>query len=80
MVFALAELDRDKTGMGTTISALLVAGRLRGHGAGRRQPHLPGARRAASTQITEDHTLIAWQIEARPHLGRRGADARRTAT
>jgi len=61
MVYSMAELDREKTGMGTTISALLILGdyaitgqvgdsrvyQVRGHGV---------------EQLTEDHTLIAWQM------------------
>src|SRR4029078_9735720 len=62
MVFSMAEMDRGKTGMGTTLSALLVVGELtvtdqvgdsriyRVHG-------------DAVEQLTEDHTLIAWQLK-----------------
>ncbi len=62
MVFSMAELDRGKHGMGTTISALLVTGSCavtaqvgdsriyRTHG-------------DETEQLTEDHTLIAWQLK-----------------
>ncbi len=62
-VFSIAEIDRDKSGMGTTISALLDPGRLRDHRAGGRQPHLPRRARPGVEQLTEDHTLIAWQLK-----------------
>jgi protein phosphatase len=62
LVFAMSELDRGKAGMGTTISAMMRFGdslvlaqvgdsriyRVRGQ-----QP----------LQLTEDHTLIAWQLK-----------------
>lgn len=62
MVFGLAQFERDKSGMGTTISCAIVIGdsfvtgqvgdsriyRVRGNDA---------------VQLTEDHTLIAWQMK-----------------
>jgi protein phosphatase len=62
MVFAMAELDTDKAGMGTTISAMMSFG-----------DHLALAqvgdsriyrvRAGEVEQLTEDHTLIAWQLK-----------------
>jgi serine/threonine protein phosphatase PrpC len=61
-VFSIAEIDRDKSGMGTTLSALLVLGE-----------HAVTAQVGDSRiyrvedgnveQLTEDHTLIAWQLK-----------------
>ena len=62
MVFAMAELDRDKSGMGTTISALLVLGNyaiIAQVGDSR----LYQIRDGRTLQLTEDHTLIAWEIK-----------------
>jgi protein phosphatase len=62
MVFAIAELDRDKTGMGTTISAALAVGGalVTGQVGDSRIYQVRGGR---AVQMTEDHTLIAWQIK-----------------
>jgi serine/threonine protein phosphatase PrpC len=62
MLFAIAELDRDKTGMGTTISAALVLGDnlVIGQVGDSRIYQI---RNEATQQITEDHTLIAWQVK-----------------
>jgi protein phosphatase len=60
-VFSIAEIDRDKSGMGTTLSALLVLG-----------DYAVTAQVGDSRiyriqddveQLTEDHTLIAWQLK-----------------
>ena len=61
-VFSIAEIDREKSGMGTTISAILVLG-----------DHAVVAQVGDSRiyrvsgdgveQLTEDHTLIAWQLK-----------------
>lgn len=62
MVYAMAELDREKTGMGTTISAFLVLGNyavIAQVGDSR----LYQIRQGKTTQLTEDHTLIAWEIK-----------------
>jgi protein phosphatase len=61
MIFALAELDRDKAGMGTTISALLMLGDY-AVTAQVGDSRIYQVRDGTVTQITEDHTLIAWQI------------------
>ncbi|MEI7891763.1 MAG: protein phosphatase 2C domain-containing protein [Myxococcales bacterium] len=62
MVFSMAELDHDKAGMGTTISALLVLGDYAITGqVGDSRIYL--VHLGVSEQLTEDHTLIAWQIK-----------------
>ena len=62
MVFSMAELDRDKSGMGTTISALLILGdyAITAQVGDSRVYRVHGD---AVEQLTEDHTLIAWQIK-----------------
>jgi protein phosphatase len=62
MVFAMSELDRDKSGMGTTIStALVVGGSVVIGQVG--DSRIYRIRDGVAEQITEDHTLIAWQIK-----------------
>jgi protein phosphatase len=62
MVFGMAEMDRGKTGMGTTISALLVLGDYAITAqVGDSRVYL--VREDACEQLTEDHTLIAWQLK-----------------
>ena len=62
MVFGMAELDSSKSGMGTTLSAVL------------RQPdrlliaqvgdsRVYRVRDGIASQLTEDHTLVNWQIQ-----------------
>jgi protein phosphatase len=62
MVYSMAELDRDKSGMGTTISALLVLGdyAITGQVGDSR---IYRVHEGMVEQLTEDHTLIAWQIK-----------------
>jgi protein phosphatase len=62
MIFSIAELDREKTGMGTTISALLVWGdfAVTAQVGDSRIYRVTGN---SVDQLTEDHTLIAWQIQ-----------------
>jgi serine/threonine protein phosphatase PrpC len=61
-VFSIAEIDRDKSGMGTTISALLVLGDyVITAQVGDSRIYL--VREGAVEQLTEDHTLIAWQLK-----------------
>lgn len=62
MVYAMAELDSDKAGMGTTISAMMSFGEyvLTAQVGDSRIYRIRDAR---ATQLTEDHTLIAWQIK-----------------
>ncbi len=62
MVFAIAENDPDQKGMGTTVSALLLT---ETHGilaqVGDSRIYL--VRDGAVYQLTEDHTLVAWQVK-----------------
>jgi len=62
MVFSMAELDRGKSGMGTTISALLVSGdfAITAQVGDSRVYRIVGD---TCEQLTEDHTLIAWQLK-----------------
>ena len=63
-VYSIAEIDRDKSGMGTTISALLILGDYAVTAqVGDSRIYLvhPGGERVE--QLTEDHTLIAWQLK-----------------
>jgi serine/threonine protein phosphatase PrpC len=61
-VFSIAEIDRAKSGMGTTISALLVLGdyAITAQVGDSRVYRVEGD---AVEQLTEDHTLIAWQLK-----------------
>jgi protein phosphatase len=62
MVFAMAELDTGKAGMGTTISAMMSFGdyAVLGQVGDSRIYRVRGS---TATQLTEDHTLIAWQLK-----------------
>ncbi|MRG95245.1 PP2C family protein-serine/threonine phosphatase [Polyangium spumosum] len=62
LIYAMAELERDKLGMGTTISAALLLGRslVTGQVGDSRIYQI---RDGAAVQLTEDHTLLAWQIK-----------------
>ncbi|HSC86444.1 MAG TPA: PP2C family serine/threonine-protein phosphatase [Polyangiaceae bacterium] len=61
MVFGMAELDRSKTGMGTTLSAMwgTAQGALLGQVGDSR---IYRVREGRAEQLTEDHTLINWQL------------------
>ena len=61
-VYSIAEIDRDKSGMGTTISALLTLGdyAITAQVGDSRIYRVEGG---AIEQLTEDHTLIAWQLK-----------------
>ena len=61
-VFSIAEIDRAKSGMGTTISALLVLGdyAITAQVGDSRVYRVEGE---TVEQLTEDHTLIAWQLK-----------------
>jgi len=62
MVFAMAELDANKAGMGTTISTMMGFGDfavLAQVGDSR----IYRVRGGEAAQLTEDHTLIAWQLK-----------------
>jgi protein phosphatase len=62
MVFGMAEADPTRKGMGTTLSALFLCGDVALTAqVGDSRVYLIRARRAQ--QITEDHTLIAWQLK-----------------
>jgi serine/threonine protein phosphatase PrpC len=62
MVFGLAENDPDRRGMGTTLSVLFVRGdfALTAQVGDSRVYHMRDGR---AEQVTEDHTLIAWQLK-----------------
>ncbi|WP_394839747.1 Stp1/IreP family PP2C-type Ser/Thr phosphatase [Pendulispora rubella] len=62
IIYSMAELDRQKAGMGTTISALLLSGEygIIGHVGDSRIYHVNGEK---FEQLTEDHSLIAWQLK-----------------
>lgn len=62
MVYSMAELDREKSGMGTTISALLVLGDY-AITAQVGDSRVYRVHDGTVEQLTEDHTLIAWQIK-----------------
>lgn len=62
MVFAMAELDTNKAGMGTTISAMISAGAFVVT-AQVGDSRIYRIRSTDVTQLTEDHTLIAWQLK-----------------
>jgi protein phosphatase len=73
MVFSIAELDREKTGMGTTISALLVLGDF-AITAQVGDSRIYRVHDGEVEQLTEDHTLIAWQLKQgliTPHEAKR---------
>ncbi len=61
-VFSIAEIDRDKSGMGTTLSALLVLG---DHAVTAQvgDSRIYRVQDSGVEQLTEDHTLIAWQLK-----------------
>jgi serine/threonine protein phosphatase PrpC len=61
-VYSIAEIDRDKSGMGTTISALLVLGDF-AVTAQVGDSRIYRVQDDAVEQLTEDHTLIAWQLK-----------------
>jgi serine/threonine protein phosphatase PrpC len=61
-VYSIAEIDRDKSGMGTTISALLVLGDYTVT-AQVGDSRIYRVRDDGVEQLTEDHTLIAWQLK-----------------
>ena len=62
MVFGLAQHDPEQQGMGTTLSALAMCGRycLTAQVGDSRIYHV---RKRQVTQVTEDHTLVAWQLK-----------------
>ena len=62
MLFAMAEFDRTKTGMGTTISTLLLLGDYGVFGQVG-DSRIYQVRDGVVTQLTEDHTLIGLQLK-----------------
>jgi serine/threonine protein phosphatase PrpC len=62
MVYAMAELDANKAGMGTTISAMMSVGDF-AVTAQVGDSRIYRIRDEAVDQLTEDHTLIAWQLK-----------------
>src|ERR1700742_5146956 len=62
MGYAMSELDSRRSGMGTTISARLLSG---GNMITAQVGHsrIYQVRAAAARQLTEDHTLINWQLK-----------------
>ncbi len=62
MVFSMAEQDKEKSGMGTTITALLISGEY-AVTAQVGDSRIYRVQRGKAEQLTEDHTLIAWQIK-----------------
>jgi serine/threonine protein phosphatase PrpC len=61
-VYSIAEIDREKSGMGTTISALLVLGDY-AITAQVGDSRIYRISDGCVEQLTEDHTLIAWQLK-----------------
>ena len=62
MVFAIAENDPDQKGMGTTVSAMLVMEEYAVVAqVGDSRIYL--VREGGVYQLTEDHTLVAWQVK-----------------
>ncbi len=61
-VYSIAEIDRAKSGMGTTISALLVLGDY-AVTAQVGDSRIYRVDQQGVEQLTEDHTLIAWQLK-----------------
>lgn len=62
MVFAIAEADPDQKGMGTTVSCLLVLDEL-GITGQVGDSRVYQVRNGVVTRLTEDHTLVAWQVK-----------------
>jgi serine/threonine protein phosphatase PrpC len=61
-VYSIAEIDRAKSGMGTTISALLILGDY-AVTAQVGDSRIYRVEDDVAEQLTEDHTLIAWQLK-----------------
>jgi serine/threonine protein phosphatase PrpC len=62
MVFGIAQNDPEQAGMGTTLSALLLCGPF-GVTAQVGDSRVYMVRDGQVAQLTEDHTLIAWQLK-----------------
>jgi protein phosphatase len=61
-VYSIAEIDRAKSGMGTTISAMLILGDY-AITAQVGDSRIYRIEHDQTEQLTEDHTLIAWQLK-----------------
>jgi protein phosphatase len=62
MIYAMSELDANKSGMGTTISAMMShAGFVITAQVG--DSRIYQMRNGVASQLTEDHTLINWQLK-----------------
>ncbi len=62
MVFAIAQNEPEQQGMGTTLSCLLLTERF-GFTAQVGDSRVYMIRDGYSSQLTEDHTLVAWQLK-----------------
>jgi protein phosphatase len=62
MVFAIAQNEPDQQGMGTTLSVLLLAGQ-NAITAQVGDSRIYLVRDGTASQLTEDHTLVAWQLK-----------------
>jgi serine/threonine protein phosphatase PrpC len=62
IVFAIAELDPGKAGMGTTISAMMRVGNSAVIGQVG-DSRIYRVRNGEVAQLTEDHTMVAWQLK-----------------
>ncbi|MEM9190037.1 MAG: PP2C family serine/threonine-protein phosphatase [Myxococcota bacterium] len=62
MVYGLAQHDPEQQGMGTTLSVLLLAGDY-GITAQVGDSRIYLIRNGQACQLTEDHTLVAWQLK-----------------
>ena len=62
MVFGLSQDDPERQGMGTTVSALALCGRY-GITAQVGDSRIYLVRAGVASQLTEDHTLVAWQLK-----------------
>lgn len=62
MVFGIAQSEPDQQGMGTTLSALVLRGEF-GVTAQVGDSRVYVVRGGVASQLTEDHTLIAWQLK-----------------
>lgn len=62
MVYSISQVDPNQQGMGTTLSALMICGGL-GITAQVGDSRVYMVRDGVCSQLTEDHTLIAWQMK-----------------
>lgn len=62
MVFGLGEANPERKGMGTTMSVLLLRGEL-AFTAQVGDSRIYSVREGQAEQVTEDHTLVAWQVK-----------------